>query len=338
MPGQLRPLHHDNAISESRPAYICSGDLVRAISALGLHDSLDIQRVASMLGLATHRSLDEGPTEPVDSIAEATSQGYGIPITAPERGVSQLPLAEHLEPPPQADRRVPALVVREDPPPLGAEFLVGIRSLDPPGQQEKPAEPLPLLLPRFARAMAFSALARSEPGGSPDVNRLVNAVATRRPVDRIPRRQRLSVRRGADVLVDRGRGMDPFAFDRRQLTQRLRSVAGDQRTRVLSFVGTPARGVGTGPRSRWHPYRPVPGVPVVVLTDLGLAWQAEDAASAAEWVAWWCDVSSGNRPVAAFVPYPRSRISSELLAAVPVLEWDVSTTPSSVRRALWGLR
>lgn len=312
------------------------GDLVRAVRVLELDDAADIRSVAALLGLAPQRTAPgQAAEDPVETIPGSISQ---IGTVGAERRTGEPSDPGHSETRPQAGQRVPALLERVEAPPADAGFLVGIQVLDSPGGGLPAPEPSPLLPPHYARVIAVSAAARSERSGSIDAPRLVAMLAACQPVERIPRRTRLSVRRGADVLIDRGEGMNAFVHDRRQLTQRILAVAGAQRTRVLGFVGTPERGAGTGPRSRWRSYRPLPGVPVVLLTDLGLAWGAAEAASPAEWLAWLRATRARDRPVTAFVPYPRSRIPAQLLAALPVLEWDVTMSPSSVRRVLRGHR
>jgi hypothetical protein len=166
------------------------------------------------------------------------------------------------------------------------------------------------------------------------VERLVETLARVESIDEMPRLPWPTLRRGAQILIDSSEGMDPFAQDQDDLAGRLRRTVGEDRVELLRFSGCPTRGAGAGPRHTWHAYEPPSaGKPVILLTDLGVAMVplATDRADAGEWRAFAALIRAAGCPLAAFVPYPSTRIPMALRRALPVIPWDRRTSIGAVR-------
>jgi hypothetical protein len=191
--------------------------------------------------------------------------------------------------------------------------------------------PAPLFVPRWERAIVSAAVAVPEQSGPVDVREVVRRLARAEAITLLPRQRRPSLRAGAHVLVDVGRGMLPFTADRVQLLKALRRVVGADRTPMARFVGTPSRGCGGSRRDRWKPFEPAPGRPVVLATDLGIA-RTSDAASQDEWLVFLRRMQAAGCRVTAFIPYPPVRVPSPLARFVTIVFWDRATSPGQVAR------
>ena len=143
--------------------------------------------------------------------------------------------------------------------------------------------------------------------------------------------------RGVQVLVDRSQAMAPFARDQVVLQHEIQRVVGEDQVQVLRFAGCPSRGAGTGPQRKWQDYQPpLPGTPVLLLTDLGIGRPllADDWVGAEEWLEFAAVVRRAGCPLVAFVPYAPSRLPPRLVGALTVIQWDRRTTAVSIRNLI----
>jgi hypothetical protein len=305
------------------------GDLVRVVGRVA-HDAGEVHRAAVLLGLAG--SIESGPTGPVAATIPG-GPGAGAPQGAPGPG----PVAEQASTPvaERSPRPLRSVRVIVDAPAArpAADFLAGRDVLPaPPLEESDPPAPAPLFRPRWERALVAAAISVAAPGGAVDLDEVVRRMARARPITRLPLRQRPSLRQGAHVLIDTGKAMLAFFDDRRLLAANLRRVVGTDRTTVARFVGTPARGAGSGAAADWAPFVPAPGRPVVLVSDLGVA-PSPDRAGADEWLAFAAGMADAGCRVVAISPYPASRVPPALAAAVTGVVWDASTGPGQVARA-----
>ena len=310
-------------------------DLARAARRLGANED-ERALIAAMLSLAspaTHAGLSRQPDQLGVGPAIGGPRITPIEPETPGEGPTGADLAARSD---ERSALVPSVLRRRPAPPSPPveELVNGYDALPEPPAPDQVAEiPDQLFAARWARAIIAGAASVAEPFGETDVPEVVRRIALGRVVERLPRRSRPSLHRGAHVLVDAGEGMAPFRHDCQQLVPDVESVVGRERTIVRRFIGTPGRGAGTGFRSSWQPYEPQRGVPVLIVSDLGIAPVA-GAASAAEWL----ELARGARAVgarlAAIVPYPAERVPRELRAVLHVVTWDRATTPSSVAREI----
>ena len=241
------------------------GDLIRIADALPPEQWDDAAR---MLGFERATRAEPTPAEP--TIAEATAtpteeqetptrqrEPASVPESAlapltPTRvdtdlvtSVSWLQNTQAMRPPPST--RPAAATARE------------------PGT-ESDFEPL---IPRRTAAAVIAAMLATPRDGALDTQRAVREIARRKPLRRLPRRQRPTLARGAVVLTDTGDGLAPFAPDVQYIHDMISTILGQARVKVGWFTDDPRSGV-------WLDDEPIPvealdpQVPIVILTDLGL--------------------------------------------------------------------
>lgn len=299
------------------------GDFYRAAGALGLEGN-DILRVAAMLGLDT-RAVDvsaPAPTQPDALVDLDTTRTTGVlPVVESQRPAALLARAvKTASPAPSASQ--PGWFSSTTPFPVEkARHRTTKLPLDP------------LLTPRGARNIVAAVAATHVAEGEIDLERIVASVARGEVLRDLHRRASITVRNGLQLLVDRGPSMTYFARDAKWVEQQIQNVVGADRVQSLRFAELPQRGIGR-PGEEWKSYRPpVPGVPVLVLTDLGIGGSSA-ALVAAEWVAFAKLVRAAGCPLVALVPYPPERWPEAAARALTVAQWDRSLDARRARLAM----
>lgn len=189
----------------------------------------------------------------------------------------------------------------------------------------------------WARGIMFAAVAAPLASRELDERSLVRRVARLDPVRSVPRRRRLSTRRGVQLLLDHGSGLTPFQDDRLWLHELAAKVIGRDRVDVLRFRGTPERGVVRRDPLARETYRPpLPGTPVVLFSDLGLlrpAFAGRSVASPHEWQGFLDQVTHSGCPVVCLTPYHADDYPAELREKVAFLPLDRRVSLQHAREA-----
>ncbi|MFJ2932230.1 hypothetical protein ACIO8G_05645 [Streptomyces sp. NPDC087219] len=324
------------------------GDLVRAAAGLRAADEETVAAIAGLLGV--------GPTTPAPSPSsfdrlplaprpDASAGGAGgraasprapIPdVTRDARPAGRYPVEESAgRRGPSARERVTRLVERP------VDFSLTSRDGRAHDDRRPPfadgstawAGPEPELLRHgtvttglrheppwkqgWARGVMFGVVATPAESTVCDQAALLRGVARQKALLTIPRRRRLTTRRGAQLLLDHGKAMVPFQDDRPWLSDLLGSIAGRDRVEVLRFRGTPRRGVVRDDPGARDPYRPpVPGTPVVLFSDLGRMrppFAGASVAGADEWRGFIESVLRAGCPLICVTPYQLSAYREEL--------------------------
>ncbi|MFB6521220.1 hypothetical protein [Streptomyces sp. NPDC056401] len=187
----------------------------------------------------------------------------------------------------------------------------------------------PLLPPNSETATLQTVLSRIVPEGAVDIHRLLEEIATGRPLEELPRLPVRTLRFGTQVLVDLGPGMELFARDQAEMLNRITAIVGRHATDILYFAESPLHHAGPGASWTWRPYRPpAAGTRILVLSGFGCHLHGAEP-SPSLWQEWQ-DLTallrrSGCLPVA-MVPLPQDRFPGRLASLMPVLSWDRSTT------------
>src|SRR4051812_45530890 len=243
----------------SHPA-INPGDLARALEALRPADETTRRAIAVTLGmyLASPQPQEKAPMNP-------SSKGSNVPgpIVPSLRDISDpsessgSPLPSRLEHT-RSEKRAPSIYV----PPLETSSP----------EDNAPSPPLePLFFPRWMRGILGAALATDSAVGPLDVERIVQILARGMCLNELPTLSSPTLTRGVQLLIDRSQAMLPFVRDQIRLREEILRVVGNDRVTTLRFVGCPSRGAGEGPEMSWSQYEPpLPGTPVLLLTDLGI--------------------------------------------------------------------
>lgn len=319
------------------------GDLIRAIRALNASDQ-EAATVAQMLGLRAPRIAQRATLEQPSVKSAPIGSSIGGVESATDGAVIE-PAAPLTTPPvvPEpaiADGEIELTFVGTDTPPARSWISNAAELADPAAdaalQYEATVPPFePLLAPVITRAVLTSAAATPAGDGPIDIDRLIHDVALRRPIRELPRLSTITLRRGAQILVDRSESMQPFQFDADDLAARLQRVASQGSTQLLYFDEDPTIVNETWPvgEGRLHDLPPA-GTPLILITDLGIRDLRSNRARTRPY--WWEFATKALRrrcPVIAFVPYPLSRWPVGLNGLITPLPWDRKTTVATIRAA-----
>lgn len=301
------------------------GDVARAFAALRPKTSEERRAIAALLGVGEPerphaRDQMQLPAEG-NALSRVAGQDHRRDDDAslPARSASpaELPLLQ----------------------PVGQEPVTavkwGVRSLPRTVGRQPTAllERDPLLAPRSAAAMLQTMLARSIEEGALNVAAMVEALARRKSIERLPREARRTLRFGVQVLGDVGLPMQPFGRDQAQVIAQVKQIAGPQRTGVLYFSDAPTRGAGPGPRRTWRDYEaPEAGTRVLVLSSFGLVGPAAypDRSQPDEWRSLVSELQQHGCDVVALLPVPVDRWPRWLSMLMPLVCWDRTATVSRV--------
>jgi len=331
-------------LSERRRGPISLGDVLRAEARLRPHDEATREAIERLLGAersapAAVLAPSAGPWKPNEPVPGPPPAGLTpAPVPSPRQPAAGAP-----QPPPRLRGSAvtgghvgriaferPAWASAQAPPFLAAAG--GDASLPPP----------PLFAPAHSRAILAATLATFRPGTEIDVERATGVLGAGRRLRSIPYRTVPTLRRGAQVLVDRGPALDPLADDLRQLLADLELLFGRGHLEVLSFAHCPAasegrrRGVWAKGGSRMPWPAPGRGVPVLVVSDFALAPPLDDGdcATVGEWLQFARQVRAALCHPVALVPYPPSRWPPALVRVMGFVHWSERTTARQVMRAL----
>jgi hypothetical protein len=317
----------------SAPRLVSIADVIRACRTL----ELPLERwpeVARILGMeilppATREPVvPPPPPEPPPRPPRDESDGdaFGAPAA----------------PRPDARRRrgagppVPAsLHALEGDPAQPPAWVLGANGLDEPAEDVPQAQPAPLIAPQWSRGVLEALVATAAHDGPIDVVRTVALLARQEPFAELPRRSRPTLSRGAQVLVDTGPGLVPFASDQAALVRDLARIVAGAELELLRFAGTPLSGAGPGRRRTWTAWRPPTRPrPVLLVTDLGAG---PSGAPVSEWLRVAAILRRAGCPAVALVPYPPTRYPLRLRRAFALVLWDRPTSVRAARRATGGV-
>jgi hypothetical protein len=197
----------------------------------------------------------------------------------------------------------------------------------------------PLFEMQYQRQILYALAATLAAEGDVDVESLVDEIASGRPVRDALRKPVLTLRRGVQLLLDRGAGMTLFFGDQRALLTALRRLAGPERLQLLHFSESPARGAGPGSRYRWTRYQPPPPrTKVIVVSDFGISpvRGLQRPSTPPEWIEFAEFLRAAGCDLIGLVPYPPHRWPSDIAAAMTLVQWDRPTRFSVVRQRSLG--
>lgn len=328
-------------MDERPPIFL--GDLVRAIEHLQPSDDTARRSIARLLGMPWNEPFDVAAERQAASASgDAAPDQHKQPGQSGERSFGDSGSSE--KEPSETARESPRdfqLISSRYAPSSAAQESPGL-TIDRAGwfPVEEPADPPPLeplFAPQWIRGILSAALATDSGAGLLDLDRIVEALARGERIWPLPALPWPTLSRGVQVLIDRGLGMAPFARDQVLLQEEIQRVVGKDQFEILRFAGCPSRGAGTGAQRKWRDYQPpLPGTPILLLTDLGSSRPllADDWASVDEWLEFAEVVRRAGCPLVAFVPYTPSRLPAKLVGALTVIQWDRRTTAVSIRNLI----
>ena len=187
----------------------------------------------------------------------------------------------------------------------------------------------PLFAPSRARALLSASAAIELPLGEPDVQSILRTVLRGEAFVSLPRQPVLSIGRGLQLLLDRGRAMEPYVRDVAALARAVLRLAGPERVEVIWFEGCPLYGVfGEDPFTShdWRP--PAPGVPALAVSNLDLGSSGIGAWSLVvphDWEVVAERLAHRRSTLTAIVPHPLGRTSQRLRRLIRLVTWDRDT-------------
>jgi hypothetical protein len=311
------------------------GDLVRVIGRLDA-EAEHWPAIARLLGVemlpADVPDAETTPTEPERS--RPPREG-----TVPQRGPSERPapsgpVRDHA-PEPTREALPSAIRAIDDAAPAVPLWIHTTSVLDPPSADRADGQPPPPLLdPGWKRGVLEELLVTAGEDGAVDVLGAVAVLARQQGIVELPRLPHATLSRGAQVLVDVGPGMLPFAADQAALTRDLGRMAKADALEVLRFARSPLEGAGRRGRTTWRTWRPPsPPRPVLILSDLGTG---PGGAPASVWRRTADVIRRAGCPAVALCPYPAERVSLAIRHRLAVVEWGRATTARGVRAAVGG--
>ncbi|MEV6398685.1 hypothetical protein AB0M39_28560 [Streptomyces sp. NPDC051907] len=356
------------------------GDLVRALAELRPRDLETAARTAKLLGLdkglpvnalREHGSPSAGRTgsvpHPRAAVVDAstrtaapeplaqTPRAVPVVVAPPRREARTTDEDEPAAPGPPPTARAVRLAERPVDFSLtaldGFQEDVGRRPVDQgPGDAEllgsRTATPQPSHEPPWkqdwARGVMFAAVSTLVESRELDQRTLLRKVARQEALRTVPRRQRFSTRRGAQLLLDHGAGMAPFQDDRTWLHELVGSIAGRDRVEALRFRGSPSRGVvRRDPLDREAYQPPLPGTPVILFSDLGLTrppFAGRSIAGSEEWRLFIDAVVHSGCPLVCVTPYASAEYPAALRKMVAFIPFDRRISLRHAQEATAGVR
>jgi hypothetical protein len=328
-----------SGLMPSETASIYLADYLDALHLLDVRDEATRSAIACLLGLELLPVSSGKKKEPDEPPSPASPLVDSSPATPSEE---ESPIGR------RPGRRSSAGIRHSFLERLPAEVTPWVVSVEPlprgPSEEKLPPPPLePLFAPQWTRGILSAALATLSSQGELDIERIVEALAQRHYLQRVPRRPLPTLRHGVQVLVDRSQAMIPFHRDQDWLVKEIQKVVGEGKTQALRFAGCPLSKAGAGPRKDWEDYRPpLPATPVLLLTDLGIGRPplSSDWASVEDWLLFARILRTAGCPIVALVPYAstlpdgRARWPAELVGVMTILLWDRGTSATTVRNRL----
>ncbi|HET6976132.1 MAG TPA: hypothetical protein VFI24_07410 [Pyrinomonadaceae bacterium] len=311
-------------MSKLRPE-IHLADLIRAFQVLKPDDETK-PLLASMLGFEYVGGISTAPA-PTD--AKSAKRNKRSTQYKPKSRSSKY-----------ATDAAPNLLVEvvDESAPVKTPMMVLPKPFDESSEELTPAPKFfPLLAPIWTRAIITKMLSRDANYGLPDISKIIDIISANQPLDQIPRQPLPTIRNGVQILIDNGPGLVPFLRDQIFFLEELKLVVGADKVDVWEFIGTPLKHAVSGREPNLPGYRlPAPGVPLLLLTDLGIAappFEVE-VATVDEWLSFIQEVSRSGHQMLTLTPYHPARCPAQLKSQMAIIQWDRGTSVSAVLRAI----
>jgi type VI secretion system protein ImpC len=187
----------------------------------------------------------------------------------------------------------------------------------------------PLFDPRWQRAILTRIASITLPLGVVDMEDVINRIARGEPMQAVPRRPIATVARGLQLLVDQRSSLEPFRADVSELVRGVVRVVGTGGVAVRTFRGLPDWSCSDGLEAANYAL-PAPGVPVMIVTDLGLVPQQRHdiRATVAEWRWFLARLRRARHRCVVVVPRSEAEIPRTLQGVAQVVPWSRRTLVS----------
>jgi hypothetical protein len=192
-----------------------------------------------------------------------------------------------------------------------------------------------ILAARQARAVLTLLAASQGELRLPDLGRAIQELAEGRVLRMLPLQRALTTRRGIQLLIDCSAAMAPLAFDCEHVRSALTRLLGTTSVETAYFVGCPVRDPRIGAHDEREPWQsPAAGVPIVLVSDMGLAGSTlhEDWASPDEWLKFAELARASGNPVIVLSPYGSDRWPDVLARRFTWVPWSERLSAAQLNR------
>ena len=192
-----------------------------------------------------------------------------------------------------------------------------------------------LFVPNWTRALLISALSNYDSIGPINMDEIIKIISENKPLTEIPRIPWPTMVHGVQVLIDESESLEPFHKDQVYLKNIVLKVAGSDRTEIMGFIGCPLWGVQHGKFNDWSDYHPPSSrTTVLIMTDLGILRNPDiiDRAGVRDWLHFAAIVRDAGCSLVAFVPYPSERWPKPLKDVMKIVQWDRTTSISTIQQ------
>lgn len=319
----------------SGPTVVGAADVLRAFATLRPEDAEARAAILDLLGfhpvVTGEQEFGDLELEPRHASMAALLRSFAAPPPAARRAKAELPGARR----PRGKRRM--RLRRLDAGRVKSGFGNWLEDVVPLAQPtaESPVDPEsvpPIFRPDWYRSLLLSLVETRSAGEEIDVDLLVRQLSELRVPTAVPRLARREAARRVQLLVDTSGNMVVYAIDQARLEQRLKALIGRDAVEVLSFAGSPLRGVFSDRRRGRQPY-PLPeeGTVVVALTCVSLVPTVLDShADRSEWEELGRLVAQRGAQLVLVAPMGEARLSSVRSRRLAVVEWDRRTSACHV--------
>lgn len=300
------------------------GDVIRAWAALDATTDDQRREIARLLGFDL--TVEATPSTP--EVRLGMSPVTITPVASPPVVPVATPIGTTIE----VDL-VPFTDVVVTAPALGDERL-------PMPTVTASVAPEPVFRDSWARVIASSLASRSSYAGPIDIDRLIDLVASRKPVVRVPRKKRLVSASEIVVVIDTSATIAWFRSDTGPLIARIDGVTRAP-VRLIEIEGAPRLVPTTGVRSdsddgEQDLVAVGPNARVIGISDVGhgSCWARPDRGRATAWIQFARALRSRGGSLAIVSPVPSHRLPEQLPDLAACVYWDRKTRPGVVQRAI----
>lgn len=192
-------------------------------------------------------------------------------------------------------------------------------------ERSKPIQPL--FPAHWLRNLLQDSLVRESFAEHVDISQLIDTIARRDPVHRIPHAAVASLAYGAQVIVDTHPSMRPYHEDQSIVMRELSRLLRSDQIQIVSVDGDPRWRIdGTGEPS--HLPRPRHGWGVLVLSNLGTGPAVNNSGLSRQnaWLEFGQRLQQQGHPVVALSPGAIDRVPPSVRRTIKTVSWDTKPT------------
>ncbi len=301
-------------------------ELVEALKLLEPEDKAKTM-IANTLGFEWKEEKKKSPPDHIQP-----------PVVTP---ITETP--EHTKPEPSKDSHLTMLESIETRYPKNIEILfdnpimASTEELEPSSVALHMTSPgyQPLLKDEWFRGLMSVMLATPVASRDIDWPMLEQRLANGRLLERLPLRQRPTLKRGVQLFLDRSISMQPFWRDEIELLDRLQHLLGSRNVQVWWLEVDPW--LSTEPQLNWHsppPDQLSAKTPLLIVSDFGIGEDplGEGMMDFGPWRTLLYQAQSSFCPVIALIPSPESIWPNKVRQLIPyAYVWDRDTSLQSVK-------